>query len=1320
MSLGSRGARRGANLLEVTVATVLAGVVLSGMGAFMAGAFKTNRQESDRGFAQRKATQMLNELSGLHRQQPDLGSLAAQVGGPSFNLSLEEVDSPTEAVSGNKNLDGVYRYLRQVELTPVAGDPGAVQATVKVWVNQARYTSPGVPPQDPVGVASQIFRSKAPSSQDRQVLRVYAISIANLPHLVLSKLGTAPDFGQLHPSQAQARADFEGALAKLQADNPWLDVQLFYISRLGLGRDARYRPYANQDKPAEGSGADSLPHVYAQPASILGGATNYLEPAAWARLLRGTSTGAVRDGDRLVGAATNLPVADRFNHAVRGVEELAVGSGGPAQAAPLLPPGFTEPSLSQLLAGMAQGLPRYRNALVVNLHGELFPALPLRPYGDAARDEEDGIDPDDKAHARHWARRLVTHPQRLVADASQPVRLYVHPFMEDGNDTDEGEPGSKKATSLRGSAWSKEETHARSARVVVLGLKPHFAKRDGSSADGNLASDLRLSVMQRSDGDHGGYRLLRNWPSSDVDFGTGSLDLDDENDAYDDSKKGEDDKERHSGPHFAMHPFDRPHHKDEDDKDHGADPRWADADKDGDEDDLVLTLSDLDFDARAVRDDSGHGPDDHYGLASSTRLHGLQYFPDPFLPLLNRKREDAWDARPRNTARAFVEFRLKPSAAGMAFQVVTQLAHHEDFSMPVGDNGPYRLPTNALSANAASSRTWFYGPNTKPPLTDRHQLVGDPRHMPYADLRRANASPNGGDPGHNPSFTASLNTAWGAYGEDAPLYPAVRNNKTTVAMPECVEKGDRNPFLHSNERPSEYEARPEANLLGIGLVKEVKGLDLRIANSSEGKLGSDYNWPAYAAMWREALLSSGAHLVNLHGLPMRYLGQGGEFTLRGQVNASNLGTVSGQAFDQSSAAGVRADELLGGEPLWVVRKDGGWYAKPWIGELHPTLKGKSKFPLHDMWLPQGNLSTTGNEASDRFVRVPIGEVMATDTTWPHAASARRARLDSSLLPYFLGATQNPQVLSSAKLLEAATLNADGLQELTVWGQKAPKAGSLQARAGLLPDGGSNLTLGMPPSAERVGLSWLLQPASKTGWASMAGVTGSATPLGAWRLRGDSAGGDADTPASSAVFAFSTLGAEGTAALPELHRLGLLQAFASHFDGSAKALGEGNVDPLPRVRWLSPHAGQTLPSDQSSLALKWLCRWTRADGRPYHAFLANAFTKPFSATNGDPEPVVFHVKFREVSASGYRFATVAGQGGLAFNRAAGSVPLPSDGLNALPDDQAPGAALSSSWNLGADLAPGRDYLLRLEAFRADANGKATGGAYGYHEVVVRRR
>ena len=140
------------------------------------------------------------------------------------------------------------------------------------------------------------------------------------------------------------------------------------------------------------------------------------------------------------------------------------------------------------------------------------------------------------------------------------------------------------------------------------------------------------------------------------------------------------------------------------------------------------------------------------GLAVQDRLYGLDYIPSPVEDLTTGAVQFSTDltstaVRPKNTARWIITIPGAPStvipAAGAVLTIDTRIGDQE--------TSGYLYPTVSDPENKSRTYVWtgptayIYGdstttPVTPPslPLTERFQVLGDPRHCPYADLKRPN------------------------------------------------------------------------------------------------------------------------------------------------------------------------------------------------------------------------------------------------------------------------------------------------------------------------------------------------------------------------------------------------------------------------------------------------------------------------------------------------------------------------------------------------------------------------------------------------------
>ena len=1200
--------RSGSNLIEVLIASSLAGVVMLALGGFIASAYRASGKEQDRAFALQKALQIMEEVSA-HKAEAalDRGVDGFAADGAQFLLTTTREARPEDALSGNPKIAGYYKYVRRISSKPVPGDEFARQVTVEVFY-AAKDAAPKVAPAaKPLAVVSNIVRLNAARVGPRQILDVWALSIENLPHVMRK-----PDGTQFAPAAPDARRYFEAALRQLEGKNPWLGFRVHYVSRLSAGRDPHYRPYVNDGQPLAGASRDALERVYYYPGRLTEGADSprYFDPRMMgANVAVGGVTGA---GGAV--AQGGYPACDQYNHAVRHGEEFDDAG------APRLPAPDAEPSLRQFLEGAIAAPPgAMRNAIVVNLHGELLPVVPLRNWSDAASEPA-------AADAEARRRRLVTHPYQLgfVAGADT-VRLFVHPYMADGGNTPY-EPGKDHHVRTAASF----PAHARAARVVVKGLKPFLAKADPLLPGQAGVDDVTIRVVQRertSNGNCGScdeatYEVKTAWPAA----------VDAESDAA---------RKNHSGPHVRAL---ADHGGGDDPATSGADPRFEG-------DDLVVQLRDVDYDAHETQAGSAY-----FGVADdpARRLHGLQYFPDPLLPFLTAA---SGRTQPRNTARAVIEFKLTDAAARRRFEVVTQLMT-TDRAFPPLD-----------ARDAATSRTWVHavtggdwdpvkklywelaGDRPAIPYTEQLQLVGDPRHNPYLDVRR-----NGG---YNPYFS-------------------------DLTAGKEVYKGVTGALDATN---------PFAGALGLTNAAAFAG-------TADAWGGVKVDAPAYFRLWREALLRQDMLFVNASGAPIRVLGLGGEFALDGVVGAGEPVHVSKKPYDGASGPTTKeADELTGDRRAWIAR-DGGdeWYAKPWLGELHPPDQAQA-------WVATGNLPAGPfrRRLLDDLARWPAG----TDRAKAHD----RRTVDGTFgLAAFLNAV-GPGATSPLRVeLDGSRGRVTELGEGVAGAFHVALMPSLAADAGIRADRGDEPPeWARAPYAPKLGFTWLDQPFAPGAYYRQDGAADAVAqaPL----LLADAGTG------RKAIVLASTLRPDAPNHLLATLEAAAVGGLGAYFDGTRQAIGAHNVKPLPRVKIKEPATGQLL--EGNAVPLRWFARSVRASGRPYSHLFGYDQTK--APADGGPLDVVYFVKYRNQTANGeWAMARTTGRvtsrGGEAFDgvKPAEGRPLLHPDVVPIPNLPAYPEPVAAVWDTTG--LPAGQYLLRVEAYRTDG-ATILGTHHAYHEIPV---
>lgn len=292
------------------------------------------------------------------------------------------------------------------------------------------------------------------------------------------------------------------------------------------------------------------------------------------------------------------------------------------------------------------------------------------------------------------------------------------------------------------------------------------------------------------------------------------------------------------------------------------------------------------------------------GLPDSHRLMGLEYIPcvvgtagTPFV--FGEGVKDLTSSGPfsKNTARWVLTI---PGLASGEYTIETRL----------GDQlatGAYSAKTvNVLIDNLAVenySDTYFWV-GIQAPFVERYQFLGDPRHMPYADVKARH--------GYNRYFTA-------------------------------VPAGDYEGFTDTAQGWSWSASNPNPSWV------------------NSGRLNSDV--PRYMQLWREALLNSNGILVTgsswKTGRFANFLSLGGEAYTRDFDDAKRKGLP----WNPNSAATIRVSELTDPKrrdaslpdfdqayQRVIAKSDNSWVSLPWLGELFPDNQEAG-------WHTRGNLPT---------------------------------------------------------------------------------------------------------------------------------------------------------------------------------------------------------------------------------------------------------------------------------------------------------------------------------------------------------------------------
>ncbi len=473
------------------------------------------------------------------------------------------------------------------------------------------------------------------------------------------------------------------AINDLQARNPGLIFRTHWITALSYGRNLLYEPAVNNTSDSYADINSVYFYPGKMPASCISGGLcgdDYYYPYFFFR-------GKISvDGKPTNGYDATLnpypyALADQYNNSMRYYDELALYQARLKAAQAETPPQTEEMTWRLLMDDMYMNPGNYTNALLINLHGELMPFPPVRNYSDAAKSPGQTLAPDLVNV------RAVTHPEQLVYASGSMVTLRVYTYLADPS----------LARPATGPIMPVPLT------IRISGLNSWAPSNPGGCL---IASTCNVQAI------HGGV---------DSD-GSGSPD------AYDTAPVA-----------AAGYPVvGKPNQM-----------AWTST-VDAVTGDTVLKLYGSPLTA-PTENATGRG------LAGEDRLYGLDYIPSPVEDLTLGNVQFSTDltstqVRPKNTARWIIKipasaFPAAAAATGDVLSVETRIGDQE--------TSGYLYPTPVDPENKSRTFVWWgtnnyiYG-NTalgtppKLPLSERFQVLGDPRDCPYADLKRphlANAFP---------------------------------------------------------------------------------------------------------------------------------------------------------------------------------------------------------------------------------------------------------------------------------------------------------------------------------------------------------------------------------------------------------------------------------------------------------------------------------------------------------------------------------------------------------------------------------------------------
>lgn len=445
--------QRGFSLTEMLVASTIMAVVITGAISMQNYSLNRTRGNNDKAFATQKAMQMFEELRAFVQanRETDIAKLQNFSDGASYNYVLTtekktianstgtvavDLSNPGDTLSGNQRLNGnIWRFVRQVQVKPVPNDINARYVTVSVWL--ADKSTPNQPSQaQPLASISGILKTNISNEPPTQVYDLFVVAMENAPSWWV-------DLADLKPS-------FDRTLVDLEQRNPGLVFRRHYISRFGFGRDPYYMPYIND---AATINSEDLPWTYLYPGRTADNRSlgeSYVLDSIKGRRRTDSDDFSIdkANGSYAANPYHQYAMADQFNHVMRYPEQKAME----ARLTREDPVTFKDnPSLINFLEDMntpdIDGNYKYKNSIIVNLHGELLPLPAIRNYSDPAKAPSmfarklDG-DPtvtstglpasgnDNSNFTSLKYKRVVSHPENLRYDNNDTVTWRVYAYEE--------------------------------------------------------------------------------------------------------------------------------------------------------------------------------------------------------------------------------------------------------------------------------------------------------------------------------------------------------------------------------------------------------------------------------------------------------------------------------------------------------------------------------------------------------------------------------------------------------------------------------------------------------------------------------------------------------------------------------------------------------------------------------------------------------------------------------------------------------------------------------------------------------------------------
>lgn len=613
------------------------------------------------------------------------------------------------------------------------------------------------------------------------------------------------------------------------------------------------------------------------------------------------------------------------------------------------------------------------------------------------------------------------------------------------------------------------------------------------------------------------------------------------------------------------------------------------------------------------------------GLHSTDRLYNLEYIPSPVedltsstaVPFSTDLTYPAFAGpthRPKNTARWILRIPKAYLPSNSIITVETSIGidaggYTSGTMWPPFDasnKASYYKPTNMSRTYAyVGDDTWIFGDtaSTPPkqahlPITERYQVLGDPRHCPYADLKRPHvSSPTIFKDASGASIESPLGMGYNRYFDDfhdasAQSYAdwAGWNYKTTVGTVTTQ-------FGVKNDNSAGDATSDDGWMTTDPWTSPAGYLDLDINRIYQ--------------IFRSALIRSNAIYTSMTGFSYYYIGIGNEI---GYDNANAFKysvPVNKKPYTGSSSGDVKEQTIIGdingvacntygvdcGTKYIKENAAGGWWGLPWLGELYPD----SQYMSGSKWASTGNLNT--GSGGGTFVRDTRGDLPTGSTgryTQPGTTlinTIRRTSMNGSTAFLWSGKKSATFLHKYADATNGTLMTAgkdirDNYQFPLP--DDIPNARPFKLDGDVTTFYGSTTKAALPddflengyPAATKVGV--LRQFYQHQG----DGIEGSS--LLWWK------DGATNEPAFVVINGLSPQGQSGTALIAKWAFLSVVESYLSgglYSDASTSPNDLYHVRQLPRVAITKPDDKTNL-NNPPNIPISWSLEWKRWDGLKY--------------------------------------------------------------------------------------------------------------------------